>query len=84
MLAGMTVTLRITLTSFPSFVFSSPPHLNGIEHLLRHQWLVVVFDNFFLPALGELRFYPPNTEVEVAVQRIGDELARYFSRLLAI
>ena len=54
MLAGMSVALRIALTSFPSSVFSSPSHLNGIEYLLRHQRLMVILDDLLLPVHGEL------------------------------
>ena len=74
----MSVTLRIALTSFPSSVFSSPSHLNSIEYLLRHQRLMVILDDLLLPAHGELCFDSTNTEVEIVVQRVSDQIAGYF------
>ena len=45
---------------------------------------MVVLDDLLLPTLGELRLDSANTEVEVAVQRVGDQLAGYFPANAAI
>ena len=45
---------------------------------------MIILDDLFLPALGELRLDSANTEVEVTVQRVGDQLAGYFPTNAAI